>query len=69
MIRFAGQVESTYGYSQLAEFIEKQEEGFFKNLTVEDYTMWSGKVTTSGTTYTVYYCTGQSVNSFKLTGT
>lgn len=32
-------------------------------------TMWSGKVTTSGTTYTVYYCTGQNVNSFELTGT
>ena len=49
VIRFAGQVESTYGYSQLAEFIEKQEEGFFKNLTVEDYTMWSGKVIKKGT--------------------
>lgn len=49
VIRFAGQVESTYGYSQLAEFIEKQEEGFFKNLTVEDYIMWSGKVIKKGT--------------------
>ena len=49
VIRFAAQVESTYGYSQLAEFIEKQEEGFFQNLTVEDYTTWSGKVIKKGT--------------------
>ena len=32
-----------------AEIIEKQEEGFFKNLTVEDYIMWSGKVIKKGT--------------------
>lgn len=49
VIRFAGQVESMYGYSQLAEFIEKQEKGFFQNLTVEDYTTWSGKVIKKGT--------------------
>ena len=49
VIRFAGQVESTYGYSQLAEFIESQEAGFFNNLTVEDYTTWSGKVIKKGT--------------------
>lgn len=32
-------------------------------------TMWSGKVETNYTTFTVYYCTGQGVNSFYLTGT
>ena len=32
----------------LADFIEKQEDGFFQNLTVEDYTAWDGKVIRKG---------------------
>ena len=31
--------------------------------------LWNGKVTTSGTTYTVYYSTGSSVNSFTANST
>jgi hypothetical protein len=49
VINFAGYVESRYGYSQLAEFIEKQEEGFFNNITISDYETWSGKLIKKGT--------------------
>lgn len=31
-------------------------------------TMYSGKITTSGTTYTVYYSNGSAVTNFDLTG-
>ena len=48
VIRFAGQVASQWGYTNLADFIEKQEDGFFQNLTVEDYTAWDGKVIRKG---------------------
>lgn len=48
VIRFAGQVASQWGYTDLADFIEKQEDGFFQNLTVEDYTAWDGKVIRKG---------------------
>ena len=48
VIRFAGQVASQWGYTDLAEFIERQEDGFFQNLTVEDYTAWDGKVIRKG---------------------
>lgn len=49
VIRFAGQVASTWGYGDLADFIEVQEEGFFNNITVSDYTAWDGKVIKKGT--------------------
>jgi hypothetical protein len=48
VIRFAGQVASQWGYTDLANFIECQEDGFFQNLTVEDYTAWDGKVIHKG---------------------
>ena len=48
VIRFAGQVASQWGYTNLADFIEKQEDGFFQNLTVEDYTAWDGKIIRKG---------------------
>ena len=41
--QFVSLVENVYGNSELAQFIEHQEDGFFKNLTVEDYTTWAGK--------------------------
>ena len=49
VIRFAGLVESQWGYSELAQFIEAQEPGFFKNMTISDYTAWDGKVIKKGT--------------------
>ena len=48
VIRFAGQVESQWGYSELANFIEKQEDGFFKNITVEECRGWDGKIIPKG---------------------
>ena len=48
VIRFAGQVASQWGYTNLADFIETQEDGFFQNLTVEDYTAWDGKIIRKG---------------------
>ena len=48
VIRFAGQISSLWGYHDLAKFIEAQEEGFFQNLTIEDYTAWDGKVIRKG---------------------
>ena len=48
VIRFAGQVASQWGYTDLASFIENQEEGFFKNITISDYTAWDGKVIKKG---------------------
>ena len=49
VVRFAGQVAARWGYSDLANFIESQEEGFFKNITISDYTAWDGKVIKKGT--------------------
>lgn len=48
VVRFAGQVASQWGYTDLANFIEAQEEGFFKNITISDYTAWDGKVIKKG---------------------
>lgn len=48
VVRFAGQVAAQWGYSDLANFIEAQEDGFFQNLTIEDYTAWDGKVIKKG---------------------
>ena len=48
VVRFAGQVASQWGYTDLADFIESQEEGFFKNITISDYTAWDGKVIKKG---------------------
>jgi hypothetical protein len=48
VIRFAGQVAAQWGYTDLARFIESQEDGFFKNLTITDYTAWDGKVIKKG---------------------
>jgi hypothetical protein len=48
VIRFAGQVAAQWGYTDLANFIESQEDGFFKNLTITDYTAWDGKVIKKG---------------------
>lgn len=49
VLRFAALVESQWGYSELAQFIEAQEPGFFNNMTVSDYTAWDGKVIKKGT--------------------
>ena len=49
VIRFAALVESQWGYSELAQFIEAQEPGFFQNMTVSDYTAWDGKLIKKGT--------------------
>ena len=49
VMNFALYVEDKYGYSQLAEFIESQEEGFFKNITTSDYRAWNGKLIKKGT--------------------
>lgn len=49
IMRFADQVDSQWGYSALAQFIEKQEAGFFDNLTVADYEGWDGKTIHKGT--------------------
>lgn len=49
VIRFAGLVESQWGYSELAHFIEDQEPGFFQNLTVADYKSLDGKIIKKGT--------------------
>ena len=49
VIRFAALVESQWGYSELAQFIETQEPGFFQNMTVSDYTAWDGKLIKKGT--------------------
>lgn len=48
VIRFAGQVASQWGYTDLSRFIEAQEDGFFQNLTISDYTAWDGKVIKKG---------------------
>lgn len=49
VLSFAHLVESQWGYSQLAEFIENQEDGFFDNITVSDYQAWNGKLIKKGT--------------------
>ncbi len=49
VLSFAAHVESQWGYSQLAEFIENQEDGFFDNITVSDYRAWNGKLIKKGT--------------------
>lgn len=49
VMHFASYVESQWGYSQLASFIEDQEDGFFDNITVSDYRAWNGKMIKKGT--------------------
>lgn len=49
IIEFISLIENVYGNSELAQFIEDQEEGFFQNLTVADYTTWNGKSIKKGT--------------------
>ena len=49
VVRFADQVASQWGYYDLSQFIESQEPGFFKNMTVSDYKAWDGKVIKKGT--------------------
>lgn len=49
VVRFIEDVCCDWGYLELSNFIEFQEEGFFKNLTVADYTTRDGKVIKKGT--------------------
>ena len=49
VLRFISLVESQWGYSELASFIEAQEQGFFDNITVSDYRGWDGKLIKKGT--------------------
>ena len=49
VMHFAQHVENQWGYSQLADFIENQESGFFDNITVSDYRAWNGKMIKKGT--------------------
>lgn len=46
---FCALLEETYGYSQLSDFVFKQQDGFFNNITVEDYQAWDGKIIKAGT--------------------
>lgn len=49
VIQFAGEVYSKWGYYNLAKFIESQEEGFYKNITVEEALGYDGKLIKKGT--------------------
>lgn len=40
---------NTWGCYELADFIDKQSDGFFSNITVEDFTTNSGKTIKKGT--------------------
>ena len=48
VIDFIDLVANMWGYENLADFIEAQEDGFFKNLTIEDYEL-NGKIIRKGT--------------------
>ena len=48
VMHFVDMVANQWGYDSLADFIEAQESGFFKNLTIEDYEL-NGKVIKKGT--------------------
>lgn len=49
VLSFINLVEECYSNFDLAKFIHKQEDGFFKNLTIDDYTTIDGKVIHKGT--------------------
>ena len=49
VLHFVNSVYYRWGYAELASFIEAQEEGFFKNITISDYTTSTGKTITKGT--------------------
>lgn len=49
VIEFANRVHEQYGYYSLSRFIEEQEEGFFKNISIADATGIDGKVVKKGT--------------------
>lgn len=49
LLSFCLKLEDTYGYTDLADFVQKQAEGFFDNITVNDYQAWDGKLIKSGT--------------------
>lgn len=49
VVRFIEDVYHRWGYLELSNFIELQEEGFFQNLTVADYTTRDGKLIKKGT--------------------
>ena len=49
VIQFSDDVCNRWGYEELADFIEEQEDGFFRNITVKDYMAWDGKLIKKGT--------------------
>lgn len=49
VLQFANKVYQIYGYYDLSRFIEKQEEGFFNNITIADAVGWDGKPIPKGT--------------------
>lgn len=49
VINFVDEVYNNWRYSDLSDFIAEQEEGFFSNITIKDYTAPNGKTITKGT--------------------
>lgn len=49
IMSFISSIDNIWGYDELADFISKQEDGFYKNITTEDYTTREGKSISKGT--------------------
>ena len=49
IVRFISQVACQWCYTELADFIGRQEEGFFSNITISDYTTLNGETIKKGT--------------------
>ena len=49
IMSFINNIDNIWGYDELADFISKQEDGFYKNITTEDYVTREGKSISKGT--------------------